>query len=205
MRVCSGIKNANFGETKKLEGDYMTKQLLNLAVFGLAISMVAMFSPQAMAKKAPQPEKLTGSVTVTGSTGSLLAGECTTGYSDQCPSGTCECFTITDAKLTGKLGKGSADVFATLDLGDALADAPPTCTPVYGETILTLKGQTETIDFQGAFCGAETVKGKASASGGWQIVESTDSASGLGTVSGQGVIGGTEINLTLTGTVTLTP
>jgi hypothetical protein len=182
----------------------MTKRVLSAMVFGLAISMVAIFSLQAMAKT-PKPKKFTGSLMITGSTGSLLTGECTTGYSDQCPSGNCECFTITGAKVAGGLGKGAADVFATLDLGDALADAPPTCTPVYGETLVTLKGQTETVNFQGAFCGALTVKGKASASGGWEIVDSTDSASGLGTVSGQGFIGGTDIDLTLKGSITLTP
>ncbi|HKV53890.1 MAG TPA: hypothetical protein VJN94_04540 [Candidatus Binataceae bacterium] len=194
----------------------MNEKMYRVMAVGVAAGMVALFSSQAMAKPKgpPGPKTVTGSVSITGTGGSLaLARDCTEGYSHQCPSDeagvTCECFSIIGAKVTGKFGKGSADVFATLDLDDTLAHTPSlsqTCIPVYGQALLNLSSAIETINFQGEFCGPATVKGKASVGGGWQIVDSTDNASGLGTVTGSGLIaGGSGVNLNLSGSVTFSP
>jgi len=188
----------------------MNKRVRDIAVLGLALGMVTMFSMQAMAKT-PRPIIISGSATITGSGGSTSPGECTSGYSHQCPSGACECFEITGAKVKGTLlggdsGTGDADV--TLDDGDALSTSPPLCSPAYGVAVLHLTGRlpgTETINFQGTFCLPASPNGKGSAGGAWEIFSSTINASGLGTASGQGIVDGTSVNLTLKGSITVTP
>jgi hypothetical protein len=201
---------------EKQGGKAVSKNMFGLAAYGLAIGMIAMLSAQVMAKTVgSKPKTVTGSAVVTGSSGEIVPGACTSttdAYADICPSGTCECFTIADAKLSGKLfGSGSADVTATIDLGDALlaSASPETCLPTFGDAVLTLSDKaadTETINFLGALCAPATVKGKASAGGAWQIIDSTNNESGLGTVTGEGIIGNTgDINITLSGSATTTP
>jgi hypothetical protein len=190
----------------------MNRRVLGVAIFGAAIGMIAMLSAGVMAETAvPKPKTIKGSAVIIGTGGIIADGACITAntYAEICPSGTCECFTITDAKVSGRLyGKGTADVFATIDLGNGLSGTPPTCLPVYGAVILNTSGKkaaTETVNFQGAFCAPASVNGKGSVGAAWQIVESTNNESGLGTVTGQGVHEGGGIDITLTGTATITP
>jgi hypothetical protein len=130
------------------------------------------------------PKTVSGSATVIGSGGSLdttsACASTTDSYADICPSDHCECFTLTGAKVSDKLyGTGTADVTATIDPGDALLPSalPASYLPTFGEIVVTKTGKTaatETIHFEGAFCGSASLKGKASAGGGWQIIDSTD-------------------------------
>ncbi len=189
----------------------MHRRILDVAILGLAAGMIAMSSAGVMAKT-PKPKTIKGSAVVSGIGGSIAGGACGGDadlYAQICPSGKCECFTISDAKVSGKLyGKGTAEVFATIDLNDGLSSTPPTCLPVFGEVILNTSGKiaaTETINFQGAFCAPETVNGKGSVGAAWQIIDSTNGESGVGTVAGQGVHEGGGIDITLTGTTTFTP
>jgi hypothetical protein len=189
----------------------MERKLFITVILGLGICMVSSL-PATAKVTVPKPKTVSGSVTITGTTGSETPGECAaSGYEHQCPSGSCLCFAITGAKASGKLlGSGTADVSITLDEGDSLdtTGTIPTCDPVYGQAILTLTGKspgTETINFQGTVCEAASLKGKATAGGAWQIFQSTNGESGLGTVTGQGVISGTDVDLTLTGSATTNP
>jgi hypothetical protein len=142
----------------------INKTVLNLAIFGIAIGMIAMSSSRLTAKA----KTVNGSALIEGASGNTVPGARASiddPYAKICPSGDCECFTITDAKVEGRLyGKGNADVFATIDEGDPLSGTPPTCLPVYGEVILNTSGKkaTETINFQGAFCAPESATGKGS-------------------------------------------
>jgi len=181
-------------------------------IFSVAIGMIAISSPGVMANTAvPKPKTVRGSAVITGTGGSIVDGACSAAdtYAEICPSGTCECFEIADAKVAGMLyGKGTAKVIATIDLDDALSSTAPTCLPVYGEVILNTSGKkaaTETINFQGAFCAPASVGGKGAVGAAWEIIDSTNNEFGLGTVTGQGVHEGTGIDITLTGTATITP
>jgi hypothetical protein len=190
----------------------LNPRILAALAIALSVAMVLSTGTAATAAKTPKPPKaktLSGTATITGTGGAIAPLVCTaSGYADQCPSGTCSCFTITGAKEAGKLlGSASVDLAVTIDSGDALSTATLTCSPVYGQAIVTLTGKSagvETINFQGAFCGAP-VKGKALAGGAWQIFQSTNGESGLGTVTGQGVISTSGIDLTLSGSATITP
>jgi hypothetical protein len=192
--------------------DLINKTVFNVATFGLAIDMIAMPSSRVMAKAAAKAKTLKGSAVIEGTGGKTVPGACASTddpYAEICPSGNCECFTITDAKVEGRLyGKGNADVFASIDEGDPLSDTPPTCLPVYGEVILNTRGKkaaTETINFQGAFCAPESATSKGSVGAAWEIVDTTNDESGLGTVTGRGVHEGSNFDITLTGTATITP
>jgi len=182
----------------------MNRRVFSVAILSLAIGMIAMSSTGVMAKT------FKGSATITGTGGSTVDGACSApdDYAEICPSGTCKCFTITGAKVTGKLfGKGTADVVATIDVGDALSNTAPTCLPAYGEVILNTSGKkaaTETINFQGAFCQPASVNAKGSVGAAWQIIDSTNDESGLGTVAGRGVEEGNDIDVILAGTTTIT-
>lgn len=186
----------------------MKNRVFCAAVFGLAIGMIT-FSMPAMAKT------FTGTAAIAGTTGSLVEdSECTTGYSEQCPSSpitgaTCDCFSISGAKVGGTLlggEKGTAVVDVTIDTGDPLSDLPTSCYPVYGVGVLTLKGKlpgTVAINFQGAFCSNATDTGKTFISGGWQVIGSSIGAVGLGTLSGKGVVSDKDLHVTLTGSVSV--
>ncbi len=172
--------------------DLINKTVFNVATFGLAIDMIAMPSSRVMAKAAAKAKTLKGSAVIEGTGGKTVPGACASTddpYAEICPSGNCECFTITDAKVEGRLyGKGNADVFASIDEGDPLSDTPPTCLPVYGEVILNTRGKkaaTETINFQGAFCAPQSATSKGSVGADWEIVDTTNDEFGLGTVTGK--------------------
>ena len=82
------------------------------------------------------------------------AGHCTQGFSNKCPSGgTCDCFTASAAKFTSSgIGKGDANVFATVDVGGAYGSLGTDCMPVYAEIDVIAKKDSPSFAVVGAAC-----------------------------------------------------
>lgn len=101
----------------------------------------------------PRPSQivhLSGSMT---GTMASTAGGCSQGFSNQCPSGhTCSCLTGTGIEVSSRaLGKGTADVLATIDDGASFATLGD-CAPVYAEIDITAKRDSPTFDAVGGIC-----------------------------------------------------
>jgi hypothetical protein len=107
------------------------------------------------AAQSPAAGKATNIVRLSGSIVGIMtatSGACTTGFSNQCPSGhICGCFTATAAKVSSPaLGAGSANIFATID--DTAAFGLGACAPVYAEIDITAKKDSPTFDAVGSLC-----------------------------------------------------
>jgi hypothetical protein len=98
------------------------------------------------------PVRISGSLV--GGGGSTVGGACTTGFSNQCPTGhTCTCFTIMAARFTSsKIGHGSANFYATIDHTAAFGTLGADCMPIYGEIDVIAKKDSPNFDVWGAAC-----------------------------------------------------
>ena len=130
----------------------MKKRIIAL-VFAVAFVMIGISAlaqaPDSSDARATQIVRLSGSIT------GLLAGTevgCTKGFSNQCPSGhTCSCFTGTGLKVSSRaLGKGTANIFATLDNTGAFALGE--CGPVYMEIDITAEKDSPIFNAIGGVC-----------------------------------------------------
>jgi hypothetical protein len=106
--------------------------------------------PDSPTTRATQIVHLSGSIT------GLLAsteGGCTTGFSNQCPSGhTCSCLTGTRVKVSSRaLGEGTANIFATIDNSASFATLGD-CAPVYAEIDITAKRDSPIFNAVGGIC-----------------------------------------------------
>lgn len=118
------------------------------------------------------------------------------GYSAICPSGTCQCVKITDATLTGGLGKGTATLLITEDPGAATAvQADANCFPFFATAALSgtigsgkkAKTQIETVNIVGADCDPFTAKSSETLSGGFGVAAApspSPAITGWGSASG---------------------
>jgi hypothetical protein len=135
-------------------------------------------------------------VITAGALGTPSAGACSavsTDYASICPSGACQCESITNAKITGNLaGTGTADVALTEDTGDVSSTSG--CMPFYG-TITTTSNigagkkkvsANDIINAVGAVCPDAAAGGKTAIEGGFGLnaANSQNGATGSGTVSG---------------------
>ena len=143
--------------------------------------------------------------------GPTANGACSsTGYAAICPSGSCQCATMTGAKVTGSLaGTGTANVSITLDLGDPTTVSGSTCQPIFGAADLTTttgknKGpETETLNLLGVYCDKFISGQPNTVSGGFGIAASpapSPAATGWGTMTGEAHHG--TLKLSLKGLVT---
>lgn len=100
--------------------------------------------------------------TIVGTASAPTPGQCTEGYANQCPSGSCSCVQIPSATI-GKVplqpiiaGLGTADLFVTLDNGAATVSASGRCTPFFGVAELSTtrggKASSETLNLNGVDC-----------------------------------------------------
>jgi hypothetical protein len=130
-------------------------------------------------------------------------GQCDVGFADQCLSGTCSCFEITDGTAVGSLiGKGNGkatNFFVTVDDGDQTATEPPlgsrdgSCQPFFGVVTLSnpKTGETMTLNLVGATCKHLTsVNKKDVITGGFGIANTPAAPSPVDT-SGWGTLSGT--------------
>jgi hypothetical protein len=85
----------------------------------------------------------------------ITAGGCTQGFSNQCPSGhTCDCFTAMGAKFSSsKIGKGSANFFATMDHTADFGALGKDCAPLFGEIDVIAANDSPSFDVIGGGCG----------------------------------------------------
>jgi hypothetical protein len=100
--------------------------------------------------------------TIMGTASAPTPGACTEGYADQCPTSSCTCVQIPGATVgvvAGQIniaGKGSANVFLTLDNGATTPSATGDCTPFFGVAELTTtrggKASSETLNLNGVSC-----------------------------------------------------
>jgi hypothetical protein len=164
--------------------------------FLLAGASVVFIAGVATAAKTSGPKAAMRAANITGAsgtpaTGPGLGGACaTTGYDAFCPSGTCQCLTISSAKVTGSMaGTGTADLQVTEDTGAATTSVSgASCTPFFAVATLTTTlaktALTETLNFGGMSCDQFTSKGKSAIQGGFGIGTASNSATGWGTVVG---------------------
>jgi len=84
----------------------------------------------------------------------LTAGGCTEGFSNQCPSGhDCACFTAMGAKFSSsKIGKGSANFFATIDNTAGFGQQGKNCAPLFGEIDVIAANDSPSFDVVGGAC-----------------------------------------------------
>lgn len=123
----------------------------------LSIFLVALFGTPALAVTTAQRF-----ATITGTASAPAAGQCTEGYSKQCPTGGCTCVQISGAvvgKVPGRFsiaGVGTANVFLTLDNDGATPSAIGNCTPFFAvaelSTIRNGKPSSETLNMTGVLC-----------------------------------------------------
>jgi hypothetical protein len=165
------------------------KSLISATVMVLLFGGVALaqnWSNNGIASK-PSPamsEKLksiTG--TIKGSMAAPTSGQCTNGYSDQCPSGSnCHCV-VYSGRLSSSIGTSSnVEIDMTVDEGNPIGFADA-CFPYYAEVTLNAsKDPTETWALQGAMC--ESFGNKFPVTGGWGLTGSSVFAPGVGTLNG---------------------
>jgi hypothetical protein len=100
--------------------------------------------------------------TITGTASAPSVGQCTKGYSNQCPTSSCTCVQVPGAtvgKVTGQPaidGTGTANLFLTLDNGAKTVSASGDCTPFFGVVKLFTsragKASSETLNLNGVSC-----------------------------------------------------
>jgi hypothetical protein len=124
---------------------------------GLTVLWFAMGANQVLAATT-----LTRYATILGTASAPSAGQCTKGYSNQCPSGSCTCEQVSGATVglvsgqVGIAGKGTANVFLTFDNGAATVGGGGECTPFFGIARLSTKRaglqSSETLNLNGVKC-----------------------------------------------------
>jgi hypothetical protein len=129
------------------------KQFIGFVIL-VAAAMIGI-STSAQEWNDPSTARATQIVHLSGSMTGLLApteGGCTKGFSNQCPSGhICSCFTGTGVKVSSHaLGKGTANIFATLD--NTASFALGQCGPIYAEIDITAKNDSPIFDATGGLC-----------------------------------------------------
>ncbi len=93
------------------------------------------------AQNAPQaPSTSSKIIAISGSlkgTYSYQVGRCHVGFSDQCKSIDCMCYTMTGTANLTRVGKGPATMYATLDFGAGATSGPDgDCFPVWAELLV---------------------------------------------------------------------
>jgi hypothetical protein len=136
----------------------MRNALFALAMVAALSMFVATASAQDVAEDASagaafaNPVRIAGSLA--GGGGSTVPGTCTIGFSNQCPIGhSCTCFTVMAAKFTSsKIGRGSANFYATIDHTAAFGTLGAECMPIYGEIDVIAKKDSPNFAVWGAAC-----------------------------------------------------
>lgn len=195
----------------------MYKRVLVIAAVTIAMGAAWVRAQEADAvSTAIRSGVIIGSITASPTPGAGPGGACSaSGYAATCPSGTCECLTITGAKVTGSLaGVGTADLNITLDTVGVTSDlAGDTCEPMFGTADLTTTtgvgknktARTETLNLLGAFCDNIGPSLPNTINGGFGIA-SSPAPSPSPAATGWGTLTGTEkhdaVRLNLKGSIT---
>ena len=158
---------------------------------GFLVASAGILLAAGMANAAAKTAVRAANIMATSGQGTITAGPCNTGvYDSICPSGNCQCLTITGAKVTGSMaGTGTADLSVTEDIGSETTSSGDTCTPFFGVANLTTTLQktplTESLNLGGMSCDALTPNSKNTIQGGFGIQDgASNGATGWGTVFG---------------------
>jgi hypothetical protein len=94
------------------------------------------------------------SASLTGTAVLTSTGPCSSSFGNQCPNGhSCSCYTLMGGKLTsGRLGKGSANMFATVDRTLAFGQIGGACVPFNAEIDIIAKKDSPNFDVVGGAC-----------------------------------------------------
>lgn len=149
--------------------------------FGLAVAALIIAQPgRTLAAGVGGTLKLTSSGTPTD-------GHCNDSYDDVCPStDNCICQEYKGSlsgHFGGRNGRGSADLFLTIDNGLATAE-PNGCRPFFGNGFLSTPLGPITINTTGAFCDSIGNSSQMKLLGGFGIAPGGAVPVGLGTISG---------------------
>jgi hypothetical protein len=100
--------------------------------------------------------------TIKGTASGPATGQCTEGYANLCPSGTCTCVQVPGATvgvvplLPNIAGVGTANLFLTFDNGAATISGSNSCIPFFGVAELTTTrhamASSETLNMNGVSC-----------------------------------------------------
>jgi hypothetical protein len=112
-------------------------------------------------------------------------GACDVDYS-YCPSGNCECAKFAGDVSGGQIGRGSVDLFVTIDRGAQLSPAgTPSCYPFFASAQITAARDQATMNIVGASCASAPGTSKVTGGFGINATEVTGLGwGGLGSVSG---------------------
>ena len=155
----------------------MRKSLLVLSILGLFSILAAQATAQDSSGAwsvtgdagFPRPVRIAGSFI---GTGSSTGTACSTGFSNQCPSGdSCSCLTVMDARFSGsRFGSGRANLFLTIDHTATFGALGHDCVPIYGQ-IDAIAKDSPTFDLWGAECTEPS--GDFAANGAMGLADST--------------------------------
>lgn len=149
----------------------------------LAIAASVAFGPAAWAQSSGWSQERSASPSaasrVIGFSGSLKGkfttadGKCTVGFSNQCKSSDCTCYTFNGAANVSRAGKGQGTLYATLDFGSGAASGlHGECFPVWAELMVNAAKDTENWHAVGYAC--NTVDGKATPMQGGLVLGNSD-------------------------------
>ncbi len=113
-------------------------------------------------------------------------GACNVSYSSYCLSDNCECARFTGDFSGSQIGKGSVDLFVTIDRGAQVSSVGgPSCYPFFASAQITAARDQATMNIVGASCASAPTTSKVTGGFGIQVTEATGWGwGGLGSVSG---------------------
>ena len=131
--------------------------------------------------QAAQPDATSHPVGFSGSmkgTLSSSSGQCTQGFSNQCPIGPCNCFSFSGTSTVPKMGKGNVTISVTVDKGGEISSGGGDCLPAYIEFNLSNSKDVEAWDGLGTAC--DNIDGSGPLGGGFALQTSSIYSGALG-------------------------
>lgn len=126
-------------------------------------------------------------------------------YDSICPSKNCDCDTCTGTIGGPLVGRGTATVHLTIDVGSSTPASGPSCRPFFGTATFATNREVETDYTTGTICSGFRDPGKNTVSGGFGIENSSRGVSGWGKLSGTFNQNVTPSKLTLSLSARITP
>ncbi len=151
----------------------MKAKVLILTFAAAILSAPALWAGSYRAGSAPAaPSSASGIVAFGGSMKgnfSSVLGKCSVGFSNQCMSSDCMCYTVSGTANLSRAGKGPATLYATLDFGSgATSGYYGDCFPVWGELIVNAPKDAESWDVVAYAC--DNVDGRGSPMQGGMVL-----------------------------------
>jgi hypothetical protein len=153
-----------------------------------AIGVIVMFVVLILAATPVLARVITTVATIKGTLFSETDGACSADSADYdsfCPSGTCVCDTYEGTIRGSLVGRGTAVVTLTVDVGAKTTSSALGCVPFFGVASFSTNRESETDNATGTICTTFANAQKNYVSGGFGIESSSQGISGgWGTLSG---------------------